>query len=106
LAGVGSPGEDVDHRERQERLAATVQDLPQRAAKTVRAGNGQGDRQGQHGISAQTSEVGGAVEFFHDGVGAGAVNRVEPQHGGGQDLVEVADRVLGPITVVALLSVA
>jgi hypothetical protein len=105
LAGVRPPREDVDHRERQERLLAPVQDLPQRATKTVGASYGQGDRQGQYGISAQTSEVGGAVEFFHDGVGASAINRVDPQHGWGQDFVKVADGVLGPITVVALLSV-
>jgi len=79
--------------------------LPQRAAKAVGRSYGQGHRQGQYGIRAQTSEVISAIEFLHGDVDVSAINRVHPDHNWGEDFVEVADRVPGPITVIALLSV-
>lgn len=83
---MGATGDDVDHRQRQQRLVPHCRDQPvERDALGTGGGQCGRDRYCQHGIGAGRTQVGGAVGGPRRGIDRRAVEGIEASRGVGEN---------------------
>ena len=103
-SGVGAAIEDVHHRPLGQDVGARAADvLEEVQAGGLGGGLGGGQGDAEDGVGAELALVGGAVELEHEAVEAALVGGVEADDLGGDDVVDVGDRLLDALAQVAAL---
>ena len=92
-ARVGSPGDDIDHRHRQQRLGSPELVLVERDAVRRCGGDCGGDRDGDDRVPAQAAELRSPVELAQACVEPRLIGRVQSVDRGGHLVLEPCDRL-------------
>ncbi len=104
-AGMGSTGDHVDHRQRQQGRPVGTERLPERQPLRPRMRERTGDRSGEHRVGPEPCKICGAVELAHRPVDGRLVTGVEAAERRGDLADERGDHARHALAAVAPASV-